>query len=86
MASQGLSMFPSYYDLLIYRGKLYQSNGIYDLAEKDYDAALTVKEDNAEAFYKKGQCCVMAKDYRKALSALTTAIYIDQGFRFKALQ
>jgi hypothetical protein len=29
---------------------------------------------------------VLAKEYKKAVSALTTAIYIDQGFKLKALQ
>jgi tetratricopeptide (TPR) repeat protein len=43
MASKGLALFPSYYDLLVYRAKLYQADGIYDLAEKDYDSALVVR-------------------------------------------
>lgn len=86
MASQGLSLFTNYFDLLIYRAKLYQTSGVYDLADKDYDAALAVREDSAEAYFKKGQCCVQSKDNRKAISSLTTAIYMDQGYRLKALQ
>lgn len=47
MASQGLAHFPHYFDLLVYRAKLYQADGLFDLAEKDYDAALALKDDNA---------------------------------------
>jgi hypothetical protein len=56
VASQGIRIFSAYFDLILYRAKLYQIAHIYDLAEKDYDNAIAIKEDSAEAYYKKGQC------------------------------
>lgn len=47
VASQGLEIFSDYFDLLLYRAKLYQGEKKFDIAERDYDAALAIKDDNA---------------------------------------
>jgi tetratricopeptide (TPR) repeat protein len=45
-----------------------------------------LKDDNAEVYYKKGQCNVLSKEWKKAVTTLTTAIYLDQGFKHRSMQ
>lgn len=56
-----MKLYPDYFDLLLYRAKLYQLDNILDLAEKDYDSAIALKDDSAEAYLKKGQCLFLLK-------------------------
>ena len=44
-----------------------------------------MKDDNAEAYYKKGQCYLQMKEWKRAVTSLTTAIYLDQGYKLKSL-
>ena len=62
---------------LVNRGILYMRNGQYELAVSDYERALKLSPDSAEAYLNLGAALIYQESYGDALDALNTSIGLD---------
>jgi tetratricopeptide (TPR) repeat protein len=62
------------------RGKAYRSKGQYDAAIKDYDKAIELKSDCAEAYYNRGNALNSEGQYDAAIRDYDKAIELKPDF------
>lgn len=59
------------------RGTIYSDKQFYELAIKDFDKALELKTDYAEAFYNRGLAYFHLKNYSESIKDYSSAIISD---------
>jgi len=62
---------------LVNIGILYMRNGEYDKAQDNYARAIEMQPKVSEAYINQGASLIYTGDYKKALTALNTAIELD---------
>ncbi len=83
VATAGISKYPDYLDLRLYRAKMLQQNGDYEQAHQDYEIILKSRKDSAEVLLRDAMCLKELGRLSNCLSMLNSAFYCDQSGQLK---
>lgn len=72
-----MELFPDYYDLVVYRGKMYLKQGQYEESLRDFEKAIAQNGSKGFAYLGKGTCEVNLGLRQKAIVSFSLGLESD---------